>query len=367
MKTRKPNEVPASLKHIDVKALLRSRGMYVKQKVYQDIKEAAIPVARQLVKSRRSKAIKAVEPRRYHSFSNEEALAYWEKQVRVIDVIEKKFEAKIQQYVVKIAEGFLSSIEEEISTKQVSKLNKSWFDDNEAELVARAQLDFTPLLVNQAVVAGAEALKLIKSDEIYLPELLRSKITENVAKFAESLIDTDRELLNDLLFNGLSDGKSVPEIREQIRKEFEEQYSKTQAERITRTEVARVSNQAALDAWEQSGVVEGKQWVTFGAVDECAKYDGEVVSLSGSFYGSKTEFQDGDPPLHPNCRCGTIPILIGEKALVPEINKKLYERIEELEAQMDKRTKAYKELKSTKHDDELYIKSLEKHLGIEDE
>lgn len=310
MKTRKPNEVPASLKHIDVKALLRSRGMYVKQKVYQDIKEAAIPVARQMVKNRKSKTVKAVEPRRYHSFSNEEALEYWQKQVSVINAVEERFEKKLQQYVVKIAEGFLSSIEEEISTKQVKKVNKSWFDDNEAELITRAQLDFTPLLVDQAVIAGAEALKLIRSEDIYLPELLRSKINDNVAKFTQSLLQTDRELLSNLLFDGLSDGKSVPEIREQIRKEFEEQYSKTQAERITRTEVARVSNQAALDAWEQSGVVEGKQWVTFGAVDECAKYDGEVVSLSKSFYGNKTEFQDGDPPLHPNCKCGTIPILI---------------------------------------------------------
>ena len=83
-----------------------------------------------------------------------------------------------------------------------------------------------------------------------------------------------------------------------------------QAERIARTEVIRASNQASLDAYIQSGVVEGKQWITFGATDECEQYDGKIeYDLEGKFYSSDNEFQDGDPPLHPNCRCVLVPIV----------------------------------------------------------
>lgn len=305
-KTRKPNELPSSLKTVPVKALLRKRGIYLEQKVNRELKEAARSVAREFIKGKKKKA----EPQRYLHFTNEEALGYWQKQVRLIEVIESKFENKVQQFVMKMVDGFLSEIDEEITTIEFKKHTKGFFEDNTDELLTRAQLDFTPLLVNQAVLAGQEALKLIKSDEIYLPELLRKKIAENVAKFTQSMIDTDRETLANIITQGLADGKSVGDIRNQIQTDFREIYSKSQAERVTRTEVSRVSNQASLDAWEQSGQVEGKQWVTFGAVDECLAYDGQIVSLSANFYGQTDEFADGDPPLHPNCKCGTVPILI---------------------------------------------------------
>jgi hypothetical protein len=56
-----------------------------------------------------------------------------------------------------------------------------------------------------------------------------------------------------------------------------------------------------------------------------------------------------------------------EKGFTIPASKELYEKIEELEGKVDKRTKAYKELQSLKADDEVYIKSLEKHLGVDDE
>lgn len=302
---RSPTQIPKSLKTIDVKSLLRSRGVYLQQKVNKDMKTAALPLARKMLKPK-SKENKP-EHKPYHSFSYKEAIGYWEKQVHIIDVVEKKFEIKVQQFVTKMVDGFINNLDTEV--KKSVKKSKGYFDDNEDEFLTRAQLDFTPLLVDQAVLAGAEALALINSKDIYIPYDYRKTIADNVAKFTQSMLDTDRQILIDIVEEAVKEGKTIPELRTSITKVFDE-YSKTQAERITRTEVARVSNQASLDAWEQSGVVEGKQWVTFGAEDECLDYDGEVVALNANFYGADTEFQDGDPPLHPNCRCGTIPILI---------------------------------------------------------
>lgn len=362
---RKPTEIPASLKTVDIKALLRKRGIPLMKRLNQEMKVAALPMARQLIKNRQNgtPAPKQI----YSHFTNDEALAYWEKQIHIIEVLEKRFDLKVQQFITKMVTGYLAHLEIEITTtKKFKNINKGYFDDNEDDLMTQAQLDFTPLLIDQAVLAGQEAYKLIKVDDIYTPYKLREQIAKNVEKFTQSMLDTDRQTLIDIVTNGIKDGKSVPEIRGAIQADFDN-ITKSQAQRITRTEVLRASNQATLDAYQQSGVVEGKQWLTAGAVDECADYEGKIEALDGSFYSDTDEFADGDPPLHPNCKCVLLPVLINEKGYAAPVNKKMLERIKELEAQIDKRTRDFKSMQSQRHDDELYIKSLEKHLGVDND
>lgn len=360
MKTRRPTDLPSSLKNIDVKAMLRKRGVYLEQKQNQLYKELALPLARKAL-TKKSK----VEPRRHAQFTNELINEYWEKQIHIVDVVENKFENKLQQFIKHIEKGFLAHFDQEIGNRK-AYFKKDYFGDNEEDLIVQAAIDFNPLLENVAVLAGQEANKLIGIKDIYLPYNYREQIKQNVERFAKSLIDTDKDHLSTLITNGLEDGKSIPEIRGLIEADFD-QYSKMQAQRITRTEVLRASNQAAIDAYQQSGIVEGKQWLTAGAVDECAQYEGEIVTLSNSFYSSDNEFKDGDPPLHPNCRCVVLPVVVDEKVYEAPSNKNLYSRIEELESQIDKRTKDFKELKDQKADDSAYIKSLEKYLGIDND
>lgn len=364
---RKPNEVPASLKTIDYKALLRKRGIFDMQIKNKGMKDLALPLAREMLKTTK-KAPTPKEPQKYAHFTNEEALAYWEKQIHIVEILEKRFDLKVQQFITKVVNGFLVHLDSEIATEKAI-VAKGYFDDNEDDFLTTAQLDFTPILNDQAILAGQEAYKLIGSDDVYTPFKLRETIAENVRKFTQSMLDTDQETLINIINNGLKDGKSVPEIRGAIESSFEN-ITKSQAQRITRTEVLRASMQATVDAYEQSGVVEGKQWLTAGAVDECADYEGKIEALDGSFYNDTSEFADGDPPLHPNCKCVLLPVLIGEKGYQIDAQKNvklLRERIVQLESQVDKRTKAYKDIKEKSADDKVYIKNLEKYLGLEDE
>lgn len=372
MKNRLPSELPASLKNIDIKAVLRKHGVYAQQTKNLELKRAAMPFARQIIKQRYSNKTpsteKATSKKLSVQFTNEQLMSYWEKQIHIVETVEQHFEKKIEQFIVHVEKAFLDHLDTEVTNRKsfVEFVNKDYFADNEDELMVQAQIDFTPLLENVATLAGQEAMKLAGSDQVYLPFDYRKQIVENVNKFTKSMLDTDRDALINLITNGLQDGKSIPEIRTSIQETFDT-YSKTQAQRITRTEVIRASNQASLDAYEQSGVVEGKQWLTAGATDECAAYEGQIEwDLHGNFYDSDNEFQDGDPPIHPNCRCVLIPVVDTTKAWQPE-SKQLYEKIEYLESLVDKRTKAWKELKELRVDDEVYIKSLEKHLGINDE
>jgi SPP1 gp7 family putative phage head morphogenesis protein len=364
--TRLPTEIPDSLKGVDIKALLRKRGIYKKRNAYAAVKEAALPIARQIVKGRK-KAPYVAPPNRHAQFTNERLQDYWEKQIHVVEVVELKFEKKVEQFIQHVEKGFLSRLDAEVGNRKefVKFVQKDYFSDEEDDLLVQAQIDFAPLLENIAVLAGQEANKLIGVSEPYLPFEYRDQIRQNVAAFTKSMLDTDRDALTSLITNGLQDGKSIPEIRSSIESTFSD-YSKNQAQRISRTEVLRASNQASLDAYKQSGVVEGKQWLTAGATDECADYEGQIESLDDNFYSDTDQFADGDPPLHPNCRCVLVPVLVDTKAWIPD-HKKYLERIEYLESLIDKRTKDWKQLKEQKADDSAYIKALEKHLGITDE
>lgn len=308
---RKPTEVPPALKSIDVKAILRRRGIYDKQIKNKKLKEAARPLAEKLLKKKSQPIpiIKASEPRKFIHFTNDEALSYWRKQIHTVEINEAKFEKKVEQFIMKMVNGYLTHLDSEIgTTKSLIKKTKGYFDEVDDELQTSAQIDFAPILLAQAKASGQEAYLATGLRGTYNPDEYRKVIRENIDKFTASMIETDKEKLTSIISNGISAGYSIPEIRGQIQNDFES-YSKTQASRITRTEVLRASNQASIDAYQQSGVVEAKQWLTAGATDECSQYEGQIVTLNDGFYGETNEFADGDPPLHPNCRCVVLPVV----------------------------------------------------------
>lgn len=354
-------ELPKSVQNINYKAVFRRNGAYDKLIKWKQLKEAAKPIARTIINGRKKKDTK--EPVRYHPrFTNEVVMEHYAKQMHVIDANEDIFADKVKKFIDSIVEKAVSNIPDEIADMK----QKALIDEEDE--IARAVIDFTPLLNDVALLSGQQALSLIGDNSPYISRSLRPSIEKRVKLFAQSMLETDQAKITDMIAKGLADGSSVANIQKQITDEFE-QYSRMQAERITRTEVLRASNVGTLDAFEQSDVVVGKQWLTAGATDECAQYEGKVeYNLKGNFFAPDNEFQDGDPPLHPNCRCTLLPVLEGDKAYMPEtiMQRDISEkRIKELEEQVDKRTKAYKELKKQKEDVDKYVKGLEEIVDEE--
>jgi SPP1 gp7 family putative phage head morphogenesis protein len=234
---------------------------------------------------------------------------------------------------------------------------------NEEEFLVKAELDFAPLLKDVAILAGNAALDLIEQEQMYYAFDYEKRIRQNVLKFTQSMLQTEQDKMVEIIRQGIDEGLSIPHIRRNMESSFNE-LSKVQSERIARTETARASNEAALDAWIKSGVVEGKQWFTAqdDRVDEdCAEMDGKIVwELSGDFYAKESEFENGDPPLHVNCRCVLLPIVDKEKSIDIESIRK----IEELEKQVDRRTKQYRDLKASELEKDEYIAELEKLAGV---
>jgi hypothetical protein len=74
------------------------------------------------------------------------------------------------------------------------------------------------------------------------------------------------------------------------------------ARTIARTEIMDALNTGQDEAWQEAqaegllGKDAEKEWITADPCDDCEEYDGETVGIG-------EEFEEGDPPLHPNCRC----------------------------------------------------------------
>lgn len=325
-KPTKADKIPSALKSVDVNAILRKRGVFLKLRQNLELKEAALPVAREIIKAQRKgkhtkEIVEVKPPQKYMSFSDEVVATYKAKAIHNAEILEEHFAAAINKFLVNtVMQKAINNLQQTYdSTKAVkkSKVNKAVvFDEDDKDYLRnQATIQLEPYLQNMASIAGQAAYKLIGVDDPFIPsDVFRAHVHANVIKFTQSMIETDQKHLTDIITDGIKDGASVADITRTIKDNFEGEYSKMQAERITRTEVLRSANQSAVDAFKQSGVVEGKQWVIHGADDQCAEYDGEVVTLSGDFYSDHNEFQDGDPPLHPNCKCIVIPVVAESEA-----------------------------------------------------
>lgn len=357
-------ELPPALENIDVKQLLRRRGYYDLLSDFRVIKEEARKIALRVVQLRKksvTKADEAVSPQREHKFySNDQVWEYWGKQIRLVEVTETKFKNKVSQFINEVKEEALANFTAEAS-KSAKIKTKALVNEDQLEI--QAQLDFTPILRDISIAAGQEALDLIDVDDPYIPDLDKI-IRRNIKKFTQSMLHTEREKMAQIIADGTKAGKSVPMIRAEMEAAFDE-LNRVQSERITRTEVIRASNEASVDAWEQSGVVEGKQWLTAedDRTDEsCSELNGKIISLSGTYIGKGEEFLGNtydyepidEPPLHPNCRCVVLPVLLSEKSVAKQ-KARLKKQITKLEEKIQQDAKFIEELKAQANGDKTVV------------
>jgi len=89
---------------------------------------------------------------------------------------------------------------------------------------------------------------------------------------------------------------------------YRERYINHRATTIARTETNRASNKGQRAVWRQAqnqGLLEPKTtervWIVSGDPDTCE----DCLAYAGDTVGLNDEFPEGDPPLHPNCRCNT--------------------------------------------------------------
>lgn len=308
------------MNNIDLARTLRQRGLLAARDTYRE----KYKLAKQIIRSHQHKV---ENPKRISDqFTNEQIAAFSSKRLHIIEVREKQFKRAVLQFLEQLQEKVLANLRAVKSAKQdVGDI----FDDEEQQSKAVDML--APIILAVVAAAGGNAAQLVKRGMAYVPSSdIVQLISDQVSKFAGEMLATDKAKLTAIITSGFEEGFSIPKVSDDIKYFFQDQVFAHQPELVARTELLRASQYGALDAWRQSGVVAAEQWAVDGdPCEACAEMDGEVIglednwdSLVGAISGSDSASNlassvldygtvDG-PPLHPNCECTLIPIMISD-------------------------------------------------------
>lgn len=246
----------------------------------------------------------------FSRYANKENITMAEAKKKVSNIDIKAYQRKAKKYVKE--KNFSDEANEQMRLYNLAmKVNR---------------LELLKANIGLELVAGHDELKSYTGDKLegaYLEEIKRNasilgdtvidnaKMAKTVADssfknatFSERIWVNQDQLKNNLssvLSNALIQGKNPREFIPQIRKKFD--VSRCNAERLLRTEIARVQTQAQVESYEANGIDEF-EYVACGLKDVCPlckEMDGKVFKLKDM------EIGENAPPLHPNCHCSTAP------------------------------------------------------------
>jgi hypothetical protein len=125
------------------------------------------------------------------------------------------------------------------------------------------------------------------------------------------ITESTRDMIQGLVASATDEGATMDELGALLEDSFA--FSEERAMMIARTETRLADSAGQMDAYVESGVVEGTEWSTSqdDQVSElCLANEAAGVVPIGELYPSG----DAAPPGHPNCRCCLI------ASLVPEVD-----------------------------------------------
>ena len=243
-------------------------------------------------------------------YANKENITMAEAKKRVSNIDIKAYQRKAKKYVKE--KNFSDEANEQMRLYNLAmKVNR---------------LELLKANIGLELVAGHDELKSYTGDKLegaYLEEIKRNAsilgdtVIDN-AKTAKAVADSSfknatfseriwvnqdqlKNSLSNVLSNALIQGKNPREFIPLIRKKFD--VSRCNAERLLRTEIARVQTQAQAESYEANGIDE-YEYVACGLKDVCPlckEMDGKTFKLKDMEIGKNA------PPIHPNCHCATAP------------------------------------------------------------
>lgn len=168
---------------------------------------------------------------------------------------------------------------------------------------------FAPLLVKLYKEFGQDALDAVfkksSTDQFFTNEAMIAAIEARAGFFTSSIVDTTFEILKHKIADGIANGDGVEKIGQSLRDYFTD-MSEGRANTIARTETGYALSRATNDAYAQSSVITGKEWINAGddkVRDEHVDNGGEIVGKDEAF--SNGEHYPGEASI--NCRCVLAP------------------------------------------------------------
>jgi HK97 family phage portal protein len=166
-------------------------------------------------------------------------------------------------------------------------------------------------------------------------------IADSAATQVERVNDTTKSKIREALAESRENLEGALEASKRVQAVFAE-ASDTRAMTIARTEVNRSANFGSVESFRQSGVVDGKEWVSTPdnrTRDPHTELDGQERALSKAFEisGHKAQYPGdfGVAEMDIACRCTTVAVFT-EKAFSKESNEDIVEQFEKDKAQWEK-------------------------------
>jgi HK97 family phage portal protein len=257
-------------------------------------------------------------------FTEEIKMKVWNNFVKKLDAEESSMKKMLVKQFARQERLVMESVHEKSFEENKKALDFRFNTEREARIFIDI---FTPLLMNFIKDHGEDALNLLGLEDFDMASPnVREFLKTQGLKFAKEVNDVTADKLAKTIAEGNSAGEGITQIKDRISSVFKEAED-SRAFAIARTETSRASNFGIIEGYKQSGVVKGKEWVT--AFDErtceyCASMNGKIVSLDDNYFERGDEFKPrgadapmdfgysdvGEPPLHVNCRCVTIPVVV---------------------------------------------------------
>lgn len=126
--------------------------------------------------------------------------------------------------------------------------------------------------------------------------------SDTLTVFSDNIWLYKTELVNDLeklLVRSFTRGENPRVMARQLKKQFD--VTGYQAERLARTEMARMQTAIQRDSLEENGIKQYEYIAEPSACRICGAIDGKIFDLKGLVVGENAS------PMHPNCRCRIAP------------------------------------------------------------
>ena len=269
-------------------------------------------------------------------YTQEQKDNFWRIKANVYDKFLPKVQSKMDEIFDEQKRVVLKRVRGRKEIVQKKDVNKFLLIDKEEE--ARLVATMTQTLVSLIESAGDETFDFLGVDMSLNPN------SEAIQKYTASrtvlLADATTEVTNRALTLSLQEGFKLGEGVEVLSKRVATLFDKAKdyrSFRVARTEVTRFNTEGTEQAFIESGVVKGKEWVVNpGACPYCLQFQGKTTQLGSTFAkmgdtisgtdvdDSVVDYEDIEhPPLHVNCRCDIVPVLSSRRDYLDNATKEL--------------------------------------------
>ena len=242
---------------------------------------------------------------------------FWEKQIKIEERLEKRFKKELIKIFEKQRKKVLDKLGKKIIKVNIPDVLLDVKEEGKIFVVA-----LSPIIREIVEEEGNLAFGQVGIDDtIDMGDpIVVNFLDKNTIKFSNEVNKYTNKKIRKTLSDGIVAGEGIPKLAKRVNVIFDN-CEKSRSVAIARTESSRAMNFATEETYRQSGVVEGKKWLT--AYDErtcerCLAMDGKIVSLGDNYFdkgdtfmGLELDYEDtAHPPLHVLCRCSLTPVLI---------------------------------------------------------